>query len=351
MQNVSSAAAGGDGVRVATVTVDRPCSKCGFNLVGQPIIRERHYGLFIARCPECGTVALIRGLGSGGGTPWAAVAAAVVLFVVLVAILGLHMWAMDSAARIAVPRMAGHVAGEIADNQAVAIGAGVDAAREAGVQAGRIRVTETDSGIMISRISGQRQELPGAAATGYPYLDERVELYAQAEWAGSYRESRIDRRWWADQDRAAILRDSGGVAGLVAILAVWDWLRPLLLSILVGLLLAVVLWHRSRLWLLVLLLLPAALSVAAMLLWPPPATTAEGPPRSGGAWMAMQEAGFEVVWPWVGLVIAGAAWAAAAAAVLAGRPLARLACSLFLPPRLNHTLAMLWADRGPPRGR
>ena len=36
---------------------DRACTRCGFNLVGQPILRESHYGLLIARCPECGAAA------------------------------------------------------------------------------------------------------------------------------------------------------------------------------------------------------------------------------------------------------------------------------------------------------
>ncbi|MEZ6164498.1 MAG: hypothetical protein R3B67_08695 [Phycisphaerales bacterium] len=33
---------------------------CGFNLYGQSVTREEHYGLAIARCPECGTVAALQ---------------------------------------------------------------------------------------------------------------------------------------------------------------------------------------------------------------------------------------------------------------------------------------------------
>lgn len=36
------------------VGADRPCVGCGFNLRGQAIARESHYGLALARCPECG---------------------------------------------------------------------------------------------------------------------------------------------------------------------------------------------------------------------------------------------------------------------------------------------------------
>ena len=38
------------------MTGDRFCSKCGYNLVGQEIVREEHYDLLIIRCPECATV-------------------------------------------------------------------------------------------------------------------------------------------------------------------------------------------------------------------------------------------------------------------------------------------------------
>ncbi len=41
----------------STLQGDRACTGCGFNLLGQPIVREGHYGLLIARCPECGAVA------------------------------------------------------------------------------------------------------------------------------------------------------------------------------------------------------------------------------------------------------------------------------------------------------
>ena len=38
------------------MTGDRFCTKCGYNLVGQEIVREKHYELLIVRCPECATV-------------------------------------------------------------------------------------------------------------------------------------------------------------------------------------------------------------------------------------------------------------------------------------------------------
>ena len=42
------------------IRTDRPCAGCGFNLFGQPIVREGHYGLVSARCPECGRLAALQ---------------------------------------------------------------------------------------------------------------------------------------------------------------------------------------------------------------------------------------------------------------------------------------------------
>ncbi|MEM8757010.1 MAG: hypothetical protein AAGF47_04425 [Planctomycetota bacterium] len=48
------------GERVGEITGERPCVACGYSLRRQPIVREPNYGLLIARCPECGTVAALQ---------------------------------------------------------------------------------------------------------------------------------------------------------------------------------------------------------------------------------------------------------------------------------------------------
>jgi hypothetical protein len=53
----ASAATGSPAAIVARVDGTRPCLRCGHDLHGQSIVREPEYGLFIARCSECGTVA------------------------------------------------------------------------------------------------------------------------------------------------------------------------------------------------------------------------------------------------------------------------------------------------------
>ncbi len=45
---------------IESIRADRACIKCGFNLFGQAVVKEEHYQLPIARCPECGTVAALQ---------------------------------------------------------------------------------------------------------------------------------------------------------------------------------------------------------------------------------------------------------------------------------------------------
>ena len=42
------------------IRADRACIGCGFNLYGQTVTKDPHYGLAIARCPECGQVAALQ---------------------------------------------------------------------------------------------------------------------------------------------------------------------------------------------------------------------------------------------------------------------------------------------------
>ena len=42
------------------IRADRACIGCGFNLFGQTVTKEPHYGMAICRCPECGTVAALQ---------------------------------------------------------------------------------------------------------------------------------------------------------------------------------------------------------------------------------------------------------------------------------------------------
>lgn len=45
---------------VSLIEGDRLCVTCAYNLRGQPVYKEAHYGLYLARCPECATPAAIQ---------------------------------------------------------------------------------------------------------------------------------------------------------------------------------------------------------------------------------------------------------------------------------------------------
>ena len=45
---------------VSMIEGDRLCAGCAYNLRGQTIEKEPHYGLYIAKCPECGTPAALQ---------------------------------------------------------------------------------------------------------------------------------------------------------------------------------------------------------------------------------------------------------------------------------------------------
>ncbi|MHC4949188.1 MAG: hypothetical protein ACYTG1_13185, partial [Planctomycetota bacterium] len=72
--------------RVSVLVGDRLCIGCGYNLTGQPVLREPHYRLLIVRCPECATVAGLQEYPVLGrwANRWAALVAAL-WFVVLLA--------------------------------------------------------------------------------------------------------------------------------------------------------------------------------------------------------------------------------------------------------------------------
>lgn len=71
--------------RVSVMYGDRLCTKCHYNLIGQPVIREPHYGMLIARCPECATVAALQDYPQLGrwAHRWAVVLSIVWLLVIL----------------------------------------------------------------------------------------------------------------------------------------------------------------------------------------------------------------------------------------------------------------------------
>ena len=85
----SAAAAHGE-QRISTLVGDRLCVSCGYNLIGQSVLREPHYQLLIVRCPECGTVAALQEYPLLGrwANRWAALLAALWMAVMIAIVMG-----------------------------------------------------------------------------------------------------------------------------------------------------------------------------------------------------------------------------------------------------------------------
>jgi len=88
---------------VSTIVADRMCSGCGYNLVGQNVLREPHYRMLVTRCPECGAYASVQEfplLGIWSRRLGFFVAAIVIVLMVLaLPATSASLWGMSESAR------------------------------------------------------------------------------------------------------------------------------------------------------------------------------------------------------------------------------------------------------------
>lgn len=288
-------------VRCGTLVEDRACIRCGFNLSGQPLVREPHYQLTIVRCPECSTVAGLQEypvLGKWAGR-WAALLAAVWFLVLL---------------------------GGFALTTMIAMGSGMSSTRAALRPLGERLVT-----IHRAFIEEQLKAVPN---------DPR---YANFGNPGSWNQPYLEIRWWNAQDRSALLAQAGGIKGNFSWTALKQWFGFALAMVVLGLPWSVALLGARRPMLLLFALLPivAAGALFAVLrandaLW------------SGFAGWAVEAtdaaasiAGDEIFYA----ACAGFA-VPFALGLIVGRPVARGLVRWLLPPRSQAALGILWsADR------
>lgn len=287
-------------VPVSIVSADRMCTGCGHNLYGQNVVREPHYELLIARCPECGAAAAMQEyplLGRWAGRI-GAVLAALCLLLAIAATFG-------SAGALG----------------AMSYGIG----NEFGQPLTEIAQVEFDRWATINR--------PG-----------------KVSW--QVREGPEGMKWWADQ---------GGLSGFVAAhggwLAIVDWrmaffwIPAAVAAFGIGCFWSVALlgMRRRKAWKFAVLLFLLASAVVAF------AVFMDTTGRLGGGWLTqvyvqrrlrigggMAMATLVVLMP---VVVAG---------LWIGRSLARAAATIFLPPRFRGVLSILWTADGmefPRRGR
>jgi hypothetical protein len=276
--------------RIGTLEGDRLCARCGYNLTGQPIFREAHYELLIARCPECGAVASLQEyplLGRWAGR-WAAVAAALWFLFILAIAMATAGTYMGLAA--ATGEQASHGFGEYVQQRFLA-----------------------DMGKDMSQ--------------GYDYQEFMT--------------------WRDRQHFDLLLVDAGGFLRAMDRRALWLWIPLGLLALVGGVVWAVILVARRRRGMLIcalaIMVLTGALCVFPVAEWLNDERYGYYPGWFGRSRIAPQVLGLSLVFTFAVFV----------AGMMIGRPIVRLMIRTLLPPRLRSALAILWIcdDLPPPSAR
>jgi hypothetical protein len=306
--------------RVATVTADRLCTTCAYNLVGQMVLREPHYGLLIVRCPECGTIASVQEYPLLGrwANRWGAVLAA------LYFILLLGLWPASSAAIMG-------IALGTAEEAAYPYGRYLDALHQTAEQAAQqTQATATP---------------PAPAPPTPPAAPGAINLQTITRIISGLTINVDFEDWWTQQDSRATFAQAGGWRGAVDWWVLFIWIPAGLVAFFIGWLWSIALLEFRRRWtyvwgaMIILLALLFGFGPCAEWLW--------------GEVIYCQQAARQQISPAVffATIIFCLPWLLLGLAV--GRPLTRALVRALLPPGLRGSLALLWTAEGldPPRGR
>ena len=301
--------------RLGELCGDRLCTKCGFNLTGQLIVREPHYQMVIVRCPECSTVASLQEyplLGRWVGR-WSALLAAT-WFVAVLALLAPSVGLMTALT---------------------------------------LNLGEELTGPLAQRIGVMHQDHVKAALAASPPRAiaglNAADTWGTPEWYANQQVNAdmfVDNKWWTKQDAAKLITESGGLRGCIELTPLLAWLPFNLLFIAMGAAWSVALLHqpRRRVWLFSLVI--GAITTGITLL----ASFNTHSYRWSGVVHARELAQQALGWP-INLVGLIAFTPALIAGLLFGRSIVRGLIRLMLPPRLRGPLATLWLADGltPPR--
>ncbi len=291
-----------DGERVSTVIGDRVCIACGFNLTGQPVVKESTYNLFIARCPECGGVASMQEYPVLGkwANRWATLAAALWLAVLFGVFFGMGV---------------GFFATSMGTAQTVADSAG---------RAIVLEWIDTPSGQQALEKLRERTSNPTATL---------------GRW------SHIDTQWWNAQNGWEILQKQGGWRKVIVQPAIAFWSAILVVGALGGVVLSVALLHLPKRRLMLYVLIPIAIAATFQSLFVTQAITS---PMFG---TAVRDVALKLVAPvtmastdvfaYIGLIFGA----------VIGRSIARGLVIALLPPRMRSAMSFLWIAEGkkPPK--
>jgi hypothetical protein len=278
-------------VRISTVVGDRLCVGCGFNLYGQPILREPRYQMHIVRCPECARIAALQEYPTLGkwAARWAALLAGV-WFLVAAA------WLFGSAGAI--------------------FGFSVSAVE--------------DAADPLAQVIGEAHRAWQAS---------QGPVQSQNFW-GAWNWQPLDKDWWSAQDIRALYKDSGGLAGAFGAGVLAFWLGSWLALVPLGAFGSVLFLHVRRLRMALMAIPSIAIASCFALLWWIGAA-GDVSRNLSGVTIARHYLG-PTLMP---LSIAFIAMPLAAGLVF-GRPILRALARLLLPPRRRFALASLWTCDG-----
>lgn len=288
-------------VRLGSVTGDRRCVECGFNLRGQPVVREAHYHMVAVLCPECGTPTALteypirsewsRRLGQS--------IMMAVLLVMLVVFLGLGSTMaglVHQAVRVAAEPLAEAIATEFAKSP---------------------QANQTYSGVY-----------------GVPFRQNTTSP-----------DTAIDPSWWTAHSSSPWptkvtppFRAFGGRTGYV-------WLYGAAMLFPWAAILACVMPHRKRWSLMVIPLVTVAVSVVVLIWY-------HGGASSAGyyamVYLSATDCAVSVLPEWLWVVEGAVFVIPLVLGAFAGRPLARRLIRWLVPPRQYVAFGFLWAADGLP---
>lgn len=288
--------------RVSTLIGDRLCDRCGYNLVGQFVIRESHYNMLIVRCPECGTVASIQEyplLGRWAGR-WGVVLAAL-WFVLILALLFVPP----------IPMVASAYA--LADES-------IDP--------------------MVNQLGAKQEQWA---------IENGREVPQRPSWGGMRRDSQYSRYtpiitdWWDQQNHVALFREYGGLLSIVNWGALRQWVLVFIPLAAYGFVWSLCLPHVRRRWFPLVVL---AIGGVCFMYWLVGASMVT-------AWAPtdLEDAAFALIGRPTALLMIAIGLIPVLIGMMLGRSLARLLIRALLPPRLRGSLVMLWTVDGLPQPR
>ncbi len=299
--------------RVSVLVGDRVCIRCGFNLHGQTIIREKHYRMLAVRCPECSTIASLQEYPTTG--PWVHRLGLVLAAIWLSCILGMAFftWLTFYAAA-----------------EGIAGTATLPAARQISLAFEQYRqdnLEPDDTNTLYS--------------TNSPWIG----------YAGDPQNAFVDEKWLAKQPLGDFAPDSAGsLFGLGAVALT----LPLALGTFAwGVLWSVVLLHRRWRGQLLATGLIVAASIPFLVLghWGSPHDWGGFGPWQSYYWgigVPAQNFAARAYGLAPALIATAVLFAAMALGLLLGRKIVRAIVRLVLPPHLRAPLAALWHVDGLP---